>query len=140
MAKLTAKQVAEKYGRRASGAVQDWELGINSVTEAPTMKAAAQEDKMRQNILAALDSGKWKKGLERVSLSEWRDKTISKGKSRYPQGVAAGIPKMEKFMGDWLPHMDALQNKLATMGNLTLEDSINRAVTAIRHAAEFKRS
>ena len=137
---LTASEVAEKWQRRASNAVSDWKTGIENVSEAPTEKAAAAKNKMRNNLLNAIDSGKWESGLKRVSLDDWKDATTSKGQTRYSEGVSNAQGKMEAFMDEWLPYQEKIQKKLASMPNETLEDSINRMTTQVREAAKFTRS
>ncbi len=79
MAKLTPMQAREKHARRLKGATEDIRIGVNRVTEAPGEKAAAKVDKMRANLLAAIDSGKWSAGVKRVGLEEWKAKMTEKG-------------------------------------------------------------
>jgi hypothetical protein len=47
---------------------------------------------------------------------------------------------MTDFMTQWLPYMDQLKQKLAQTPRGSLEQNINRAVTAIRHNASFVRN
>jgi len=140
MARKSASQVAEKWNRNLKGSLVDVEAGVRAVTEAPTAKAAEKQDKMRAKIIASIDSGKWAAGLNRVSVEEWRAKTLAKGIARIPQGADEALPKMTQFMGELLPHIEAGQAKIAGMPDMTLEDSINRATAQIRHMATFKRS
>ena len=82
MAKLTPREAQEKHARRLKGATEDIRRGVQKVTEAPGVKAAAKEEKMRANLLAALDSGKWKNRVAAVPLEEWKDKMLNKGVGR----------------------------------------------------------
>ena len=139
MAKLTPKEFQEKHARRLKGAVEDMRRGVENVTEAPTAKAAAKADKMRANILASIDNGKWAKGLTRVSLEEWKRKTIDKGINRVASGIDGAADKVEAFASELLPHIDAAQTKIKKMPDVTLEDNINRMTEFIRDMAKFKR-
>jgi len=67
MAKLrvTPAEFVEKHNRRTKAALEDLRRGVEAVTEAPGAKAAAKADKMRANLLEALDSGKWQRRVAR---------------------------------------------------------------------------
>lgn len=134
-----AKDVSEKWARRAAGATQDMINGVNSVTVNPAQQAAAKEQKMITNLTQSVQSGKWRRGLARVTLEDWKRSMIEKGASRVASGVQNAQPKMESFMSELLPYQEQLQSKLAGMPDLTLEDNINRAVTFMRGMSQFKR-
>lgn len=140
MATPTPAQAAEKWGRRLKAAQPDIQRGVEAVTVAPTEQAANAQDKMLAKLTEAVTSGKWAKGLRRVTLQDWRDATIKKGIPRLAAGVDAGAPKMEAFMTEFLPHAERVSAEVAAMPDLTLEDSIARSNHAIRRLAEFQRS
>ena len=135
----TASEVTEKWQRNMKGSTTDIKRGIERVTEAPTAAAARSEQKMRDNLVASVDSGKWRRGLERVTLEEWRQKAINKGLQRIPAGVEEARPKVEKFMTQLIPHIEAGMATVASMPSATLEDSISRMTTFVRHMAGFER-
>jgi hypothetical protein len=139
MAKLSAKQVTEKHNRRLKQALDDMQNGVNAVTESPTKKAAAKQDKMRQNIVNAIDSGKWAAGLNRVTVDQWKDAMINKGIGRVAAGIDGSADKVEAFFNELLPHIDTGINAVQKLPDVTLEDNINRATTFMRHMAKFKR-
>jgi len=139
MAKVTPDQFVEKHARRLKGAVEDMRRGVDRVTEAPTAKAAKKVDKMRTNLLAALDSGKWARRLESVSLEEWKSKMVDKGIPRVAAGIDAAAPKVKAFAEELLPHIDRVQAEVKKMPDVTLEDSINRMVNFTRGMAKFQR-
>lgn len=138
MAKLTAKEVQEKHGRRLKGAIDDMRQGIARVTVSPTALAAAKQDKMKSKLNAAIDSGKWAAGLKAVSLDEWKDKITTKGLPRVAAGIDGAAAKVEKFYDQLLPHIDKTVADVKKMPDLTLEDSINRVGTFIRGMAKFR--
>lgn len=140
MAKLTAIEFQEKHARRLKGAVEDVRRGIDRVTESPTAKAAAKQDKMLTNLTAAINSGKWAAGLKRVSLDDWKKKTRDVGVNRIAAGIDAAKDKVIAFAEDLLPHIDRGLDKIKGMSDVTLDDNINRMTTFIRHMSEMKRS
>ena len=139
MAKLTPKEFQEKHNRRLKAATEDMRLGVERVTESPTAKAAAKADKMRTNILKAIDDGKWAAGLKRVTLEDWKSKMINKGVGRVAAGIDEAADKVEEFAGKLLPHIDAGKAKIDKLPDVTLEDSIQRMTAFTRHMATFKR-
>ena len=139
MAKLTPEQFAEKHNRRTKAALEDMRAGVQGVTEAPTAKAAAKQEKMRQRLLEALESGKWANGLKRVSLEEWKQKMLELGLNRVATGLDANKKKVEEFAAQLLPHIEEGQKLIEKMPDVTLEDSINRMTAFTRHMSKFKR-
>jgi len=140
MAKLTSTEFQEKHSRRLKAAVEDVRRGIDRVTESPTAKAAAKQDKMLTNLTASINSGKWAAGLKRVSLDEWKKKTRDVGVNRIAAGIDAAKDKVIAFADDLLPHIDRGKEKIKGMSDVTLDDNINRMTTFIRHMSEMKRS
>lgn len=139
MSKLTPAEFQEKHARRLKGAVDDMRKGIDGVTQSPTAKAATKVDKMRTNIMASIDSGKWAAGLNRVSLEEWKDKMINKGLNRVAGGIDGAAAKTTAFAAELLPHIDRGVDTIKKMPDTTLEDNIGRMTTFIRHMSKFKR-
>ena len=139
MAKLSAQEFADKWGSRTSAATADFKRGVERVTESPTAKAAGKLDKMRANFNAAIDSGKVKRGLEGVSLADWKGVTATKGVSNIPSGVAAAKAKVQKVAGALLSHIDAGVDEVSKMADVTLEDGIARSAAMIRHMAGFQK-
>jgi len=139
MAKLTPEQFAEKHNRRTKAALEDMRAGVAAVSEAPTVKAAAKQEKMRARIVEAIDSGKWASGLKRVSLEDWKSKMLELGVNRVAAGLDANKDKVQAFASELLPHIESGQKEIEKLPDVTLDDSINRMTTFIRHMAKFKR-
>lgn len=139
MAKLTASEYREKHARRLKGATTDIQRGVERVVDSPMEKAASKQDKMREGIVKAIDSGKWARGLKRVSLEEWKSKMVNVGVGRIAAGIDAAADKVEAFAAELLPHIDSGRDKIKRMPDVTLDDSINRMVEFTRHMASFER-
>ena len=137
--RVTAEEFQEKHARRTSAALEDMRLGVERVTEAPGALAAAKEKKMRQNLLAALDSGKWRRRVASVTLDEWKKDMLEKGVGRVTTGLERAKDKTIEFAGKLIAHQNAILAKLETMPDLTLEDSIARMTMQVREMVKFKR-
>lgn len=140
MAKLTAVEFQEKHARRLKAATEDVRKGIDRVTENPCDLAAAKQDKMLTNLTASIQSGKWAKGLKRVSLEEWKRKARDIGVNRIAAGIDGAKTKVIAFAEELLPHIDRAKAKIAAMPDVTLDDNINRMTQFIRDMAAFKRT
>jgi len=139
MAKLTPAEFQEKHARRLKASVEDVRKGIDRVTESPTEKAAAKQDKMLTNLTRSVTDGKWAAGLKRVSLEEWKRKARDIGVNRIAAGIDAAKDKVVSFAEVLLPHIDRGRDKIKAMPDVTLDDNINRMTNFIRHMSEFKR-
>jgi hypothetical protein len=140
MPKLTPQEAQVKYAKNLKNASADITAGVKRVTVAPGVQAAAKSDKMRQGILEALDSGKWKKRVASVSLQDWQSQMLNKGVQRISAGVDGAAQKSVDFFAQLFPFQDQLQGQIKSMPDLTLDDNINRMTTFIRGMSGFKRS
>lgn len=139
MARVTAEEYQEKHARRLKAAVPDIQKGVEKVTRNPCEAAAAKQDKMLANLTESVNNGKWARGLKKVSLEDWRTKMLEKGTARIASGIDGAREKVIAFAADLLPHVDSGVEKVKKMPDLTIEDSINRSATFIRHMADFKK-
>lgn len=139
MPKLSPQEAREKHAARLKGATADIRRGVERVTEAPGMAAGRKVDKMRQNLIAALDDGTWKRRVESVSLEDWKSSMVNKGIGRIAAGIDEASGKMDEFFTQLFAHQEGLQRKVEAMPDLTLEDNLNRMVTFVRGMSDFKR-
>lgn len=136
MARVTAQQAADKWKARLSASGQQITDGVNGVTVAPGAKAAAAADLWLQRVSASKD--KWKSRVASVGLQEWQQSMID-NIPRIAQGAQAKAGKVEAFMTEFLPHLDAGVAKVNAMPKGGLQESINRSAAMITHNAGFKR-
>lgn len=139
MARLTPTQFADKQATRLKGAAQEIRAGIEAVTEAPTRKAAMKKEKFRQNLNAAIDSGRWERNLNAVTVEDWKDAMLNKGVGRISAGIDGARGKVIAFAEKLLPFQDSLRKDVEKMPDLTLEDRINRATQFMRGMSKFKK-
>jgi hypothetical protein len=137
--KLTPDQYVAKHAQRTKAAVPDYTAGVQNVSSSPTAAAAAKQQKMVTNLTDAVNSGKWKNGLLRVSLDDWKKATTEKGAGRIAAGVDGAAGKVLGFAQQLLPFESTLQETVNKMPDLTLEDSVNRATSWIRGMSKFQR-
>ena len=139
MSRLTPEEAAAKQASRLKSSTEDIRRGIDRVTSAPTLKAVAKQDKMKQKLVASIDNGSWAKGLKNVSLEDWKTAAKEVGVNRIAAGIDAAQSKQVAFYGKLLPAVDAAKSKIAAMPDVTLDDSINRMTTYVREMSKFKK-
>jgi uncharacterized lipoprotein YddW (UPF0748 family) len=137
--RVTPEQYADKHNRRLKAAIEDVRTGVQRVTESPTIKAAAHQDKMLAELTRAVQSGKWAQRLKAVTLEDWRAKMIDKGVPRIASGIDAARPKVVAFATELINYENTVLAEIDRMPELTIEDSIARATQWIRRMAAFTR-
>lgn len=137
--RITPQEAQAKHARRLKAAQTDMADGVRRVTEAPGVKAAAAQDKMRTNLTAAIDDGTWARRVSAVSLSEWQDKMLTKGVPRVAAGIDAAAAKVTEFYSQLFDFENTVMSEVERMPDVTLDDSINRATTWMRRMSEFER-
>lgn len=138
--RFTPEQLAEKQMRRTKAATQDMVAGVNAVEVAPSTQAIAKKQKAVQNWNDAMNSGKWERGLKRVTLDDWKKAMVEKGVARVAAGVDAAKDKLTAFYAELIPFQADLSKKIEVLPDLTVEDSIQRAATWIRGMSNFRKS
>lgn len=135
---LSANDISEKWNRNIKNAVTDIQAGIDRVTESPMTKAVAKQDKMKANLVKAIDNGSWANGMNKVTLSDWKTKTKTKVGERLGSGADAAMSKRKAF-DNWLVNrINAVLPNINQMPDMTLQDSINRMTTMVTHMAGEK--
>ena len=132
MAKLTASEYAEKWGRRLKNSTQDVRDGIQRVTVAPGIKAAESQDRMLNAITESITSGKWARNVAAVSLQDWQKSALDKGVNRIAAGVDNAMQKQVAMADKLLADVDAVVAEVDRMPNATLDDRLARMVAYAR--------
>lgn len=137
---LSAAEVAAKWSRNLGQSTEAIRKGIERVTESPAGAAARSADLWQQRVSSAETKDKFRRNAERSTLEDWKRATLEKGLNRISSGAASAVPKMQAFLAEFLPHEEAVAQRVRSMPKGTLEDRINRAVAQIRGNAEFRRN
>lgn len=139
MAKQSPQQIAQKWNRNLAGSTEAIKNGVAAVTVSPTEKAARQADAYAAGVAAAVASGKYQSALRKVTLDDWQKAMLTKGVSRIASGAQAAVGKVEDFLTEFLPHVEAGQRMLESMPRGDIQQNIQRAIAMIEHNAKFKR-
>ena len=135
----SAQEIARKWQRNLSGSVESIRSGVQDVTVSPTEKAASRADQYLIGVQSAVDSGRYQRGLRSVTLEQWKQAMLDKGVPRIASGAAAGAPKFQEFMQEFLPYVESGQRMLDNMPRGSLQENIARSTAMIEHLANFRR-
>ncbi len=135
MARVTAQEYTEKWGRRLKQSTEDIRRGINRVTEAPGEAAARQVATMKANLNRAIDDGTWAAQVRAVPLQAWKDAAGKKGVDRIAAGVDGALPSQQQMAEKLLANVDAAVAEANRTPRGSLEDNITRMTTFVRGMA-----
>ena len=135
---VNADQATTNWVNAMGTASTRMKAGVEAVTVSPTEQAAAAQDRYLMGVQRAVASGKWARGLRRVSLQDWKTAMISKGVDRVATGAMQARDKMRKFLGEWLPYVQQVKASLPARG--TLDQNLQRMLANARGLANFQRN
>ncbi len=136
--RVTPEEAANKWATRLGGATAEITAGINRVTVAPGMQAAAKKDKWLAAVTQSQD--KWVRNVSRVSVDQWKKLFLEVGVPRIGQGANAKKSKFVDYAKDFFPHLERGMANVANMPDTTFEQRVQRAVAMMTHNHNFKRS
>lgn len=138
-AQKTAANVAQKWANNLNAATTTIQQGVQSVTTAPTALAARNPNAYLAGVQNAVSSGKWQNRLNAVSLSDWQNAMKTKGIPRIQTGTAAGQPKMQSFMSNFLPFVYQTRDAInSSQPRGTLAQNMQRMTSFVQAMAGYK--
>lgn len=105
-----ASDVANRWQQGFANAGPKWAAGINAVTVAPGIAAAAAKDRYVAGVNAAAD--KFAANVSRVDLATWKNMSTTKGQGRMASGAAAGQAKYQAKIGAVLQAIGQIRDSL----------------------------
>lgn len=128
--------IGNKWTRVTPGRQEDYKLGIQNPRKDWQTQTEGSEANYKAGVDAAHAKGLFKKGVQSAGTSKWKEKALSKGPSRFAEGVfSAGSDYQKGFQ----PYHDAIKN--ANIGprfprrdprNLQRVTNIVNAITAVK--------
>ena len=107
-------------------------------TENPAQKAIAQLDLAKRNYAQSIDNGKMAAGLARTTLQGIQQAMIKKGIPRISEGASQAQPKVQAFLQQLLPAVEAAKAALPPRGDAAQNEQ--RALQFMRAMRNFKRT
>lgn len=136
MARVTAQQWLDKWGRRLGAATPDIQAGVDRVTQAPGIAAAAAADRMLAGVTASVQSGVWQNQVSKVPLQDWKDTMKNKAIPRLQQGITTAQAKKSQSIQTLLTAVDAATADANALPKGGLEQNIARSVAFQRSMSQ----
>ena len=133
MARVNATQFLTKWGTNLSAAAPYITAGVDRVTTAPGVAAAAAAPTMLANLTQSVTSGAWAARVSSVSLPQWQAAMKTKGIPRLQQGIATAQQTKTAAITTFLSAVDAAVADANVTPRGNLEANIARS-------AAFQRS
>ena len=131
-----ANAVYTKWSQRTSAAQQDYVDGVDNTTKDPTALAINNQARLRQNVLNAIDSGKWANNLRAVGKTGWQAAVRAKA-SAFSTGVNNAQAAFTQAFGPLLQDENSLQQQVDAMPNVTDTDRENRMLAWVRGMRQY---
>lgn len=119
----SAADAAARWQTGFGAAGPRWAAGIESVTTAPGIAAAAAQDRYLQGV--QMSAPKWARNVAGVTLASWKQTSIAKGQGRLASGATAGMGKYQAAIGKVLDAEKSIIAGLPARG--TVEQNIQRS-------------
>jgi len=128
MARLTPAQYLQKWGTNLSASAPYITAGVDRVTTAPGIAAAAAAPTMLANFTQSVTSGAWAARVSSVPLSAWQSAMKTKGIPRLQQGIAQAQATKTGAISAFLSAVDAAVADTNALPRGGLEQNIARSV------------
>jgi hypothetical protein len=127
MARVTPQEYLTKWGTNLNAAGVYIKSGVNKVSVAPGVSAAAASDRMLAGVTQAIQTGTWQRAVSGVSLQSWQDAMINKGIPRLPTGIATAQKTKVDRITTLLSNVDAAAATANALPRGGLQQGIARA-------------
>ena len=128
----TPDQAVNAYIQGMGNAVTKYKQNVQNCTKNPMALAAQNLDKYLAKTQDAVASGRMAAALNETPVQDWKNGCIDKGSARLASGATAAKQKVAAHFAKWMPIYANVSATVRQMPNMTTEDAINRAATAIR--------
>lgn len=132
MARVTAQQLADKWGRRMQAAAPDIQAGVDRTQKDPGALAAAQKNLWAAKLADPATQNAWATNVAKVGAAGWKDAMKTKGIPRLQTGIArAQTTKIPRWTA-LLSAVDAATADANATPRGTLDQNLARANTFAR--------
>lgn len=135
----TADEVGAKWLRNIQAAQPEMTAGVQRVTVAPGVSAAAKAQKWINSLQDPAVQDKWKRNVSNVSLQQWQSAMTTYGINRVSQGAQEKLPKFVTAMNSLLPFIDNLASQVRNMPDNTYADREQRMLAQVRGMRNYKK-
>jgi len=128
----SAAQMAADLLEGAKNAGDKWNRGMHNPKRDPIKAALDNEEKMKNNTMMALQEGKWKRNLAKVTHADIIKVVEKLGTGVYTAGVDARADKIAMAMNELQPKLQAVSNAIQALPSGTDGDREKRMVENLK--------
>lgn len=132
-------QSIEKWKRQMAQAGEAVKQGVQTTTESPGVRAAAQKEKYGRNVMESLNNGTYERGQLSYSLQDWQQSMTGKGIGNMINGASKLDARATRALQEQLEAANQVAAQVAGMPTGTLEEGIAKAAATIRLMAQTGR-
>jgi len=103
---MSLAAIVAKWNERSSIATGDYEAGVRNPRTSWQAATLAAVDNWATAIREAITRGAFRAGVNDTTDQEWLDAVLTKGLTRWPEGIAASL---DKYRAGFEPYWNALQ-------------------------------
>lgn len=131
------KWVERQLGNLRSVGQKNYETGIDIPRKDPIKEAIGKEEKWAARIKEAIDAGRRKARLSKVTADQWNTYAHAFS-ARLVEGVTKREAKVSGFVDAWHPKLETHLSKIDAMPAVTDADMENRMLENLRGLKALK--
>lgn len=124
-------RVLKKYRDRIAASGPEYEAGVSSPRRSWAEAYKQASERMKAELVAALDAGKHVRGVERIGDGGWADAAKKKGAQRFAAAAAIAAESYSRVIDDVLSAADAAASAAQSLPQTTYEQRKQRAIAAM---------
>lgn len=127
---------AKNYEKGMANAGDKYAQGISRTTDNPMAKAASKKDKAVMNYTRSAD--RMAARLLATPMERWKNNSLTTGKERLASGAKKALPKLQAYVAEYGPQIQALRDRVDAMPNDTQQEREARMLEWSRGMAAIK--
>lgn len=130
---LNAQTIAKRWlaGVQSQQAKDKYIESVDNVNVHPGELAAAQQEKMKANINAAIESGLWANRVKRGTVADWKNRTKTKGAPRLGTGAQASYDKYQEGANKMVSTWQEIKETCRGMPSTTMAEKLAKVQYSI---------
>jgi hypothetical protein len=89
-------RASEKWKRQSAASTPEYEAGVRETQKDWANNTAAAADSYAQGVQQAISEDRFSSGVERAGSAKWRNNTLTKGPTRWADGIRQSTANYEK--------------------------------------------
>ena len=133
----SADRVLAKYQQRIAASGAEYAAGVSAPRRSWSGAYREASDRMKQELLAALNANKHVQGVESVGDAGWANAAKTKGAPHFTAAADLAAKEYGKVVGDVLTAADSASKAAGALPQTTYEQRKARAMAAMDAIHEF---